>query len=226
MSANDSRNPNCDNIMEGNPIEVYLFSVVIPDIVSSLGNFLLTYIIYHTVEIHHPQFAIIFQNHCFGNVINVVSIGLHIFNAIVRRIPCFTSVYTILNYNALQFHFISWLSVSIMRFHFISNQTNETISFSKVKLFSFAFVWTFFLSIKLCNNLVFQFCASYNVVRQVIYLTTILPVFCCILIYLPLKLKLKRNEAVEMSQVQKINEEENPPSQTTLEIEFKQVWFF
>ena len=34
MSANDSRNPNCDNIMEGNPIEVYLLSVVIPDIVN------------------------------------------------------------------------------------------------------------------------------------------------------------------------------------------------
>ena len=95
--------------------------------------------------------------------------------------------------------------------------------FPKSNSFRLPLYGPFFLSIKLCNNLVFQFGASYNVVRQVLYLTTILPVFGCILIYLPLKLKLKRNEALEMSQVQKINEEENPPSQTTLENELKQV---
>ena len=221
MSDNNTTNPNCGNVIEGNPITVYIFAVLIPDIVSSLVNLILTILIYHTVEIHHPQFAVIFQNHCFGNVINLISLGLHICNALIHPIACFTSVYTILNYNALQFHFISWLSVAIIRLYLLSNQENDTLNFSKLKKCALAFVWTFFIVMKISLIGAYQLDLSY--ISLLHKFTSISPVFICILIYVMLKIKLKHNE--ELENLQHINRNEENLTQDEHENELEQVIF-
>ena len=222
MSENNTTtNINCDNIIDDNPIEVYIFLVLIPDIVSSFFNLVLTYIIYHTVEIDHPQFALIFQNHCFGNVINFITNTLHIFNSFVRPIPCFTSIYTVLNYNALQFHFISWLAIAIMRMYFITHAENEQISFLTMKKYAFAFTWMFFLAIKVCLHTVYQLSSQDNVIRIVLYFATISPVIVCIFIYIDLKSKLKHKE--ELENLQQINRMEENPPENSIENELEQV---
>ena len=210
-----SETPYCSDIAN-NGQYFYAFSVVIPDIVSSLINLILTYILYHTVEIDHPQFAIIFQNHCIGNFVNFLSLGLHVVN-IFYLIPCFTTVYVLLNFNALQFHFISWLAVALLRLYFISNQ--QQVDFSKAKKCAFALVWVYYVSLKVFNNIVLGI-STPSITRIVFYTTMISPVVFCIVIYFTLRIKLTEIERLEIQQHQNRVEENQP--QNELEVGFEE----
>ena len=214
---NDSH---CANIAEGEAIEFYIFLVITPDILFSIGNLILTFVLYRTVEISHPQFGIIFQNHCFGNVVNTLSLILHCFNFIIR-IPCFTTIFYLLNYNALHFHFTSWLSVAIMRLYFIIEDP-ATEEFPKIKNHAFAFVWIFFIGLKVCNNIALQLC-TVLVTRIVFHSLTLLPIVLCILIYVALKIILAKFEQLELTQ-HKYRMEESPP-QNEHEIDLEEVSF-
>ena len=221
MSTNSTNESHCANVVEGRPIEFYIFGLLIPDIVSSMANLMVTYIFYYTVEISHPQFMIIFQNHCLGNVINVLSLVLHIFYSAIQSVPCFSTVYILLNYNALQFNFISWLCVAIMRWYFISKaDDNIVMNFPIMKTFALAFVWIFFISIKVCNNIVVQLCTIF-ITRLVFYSLMVLPVVLCILMYFALKIQLAKKEQLEMLQHQ--NRMKSNPPQNELEDQLEQV---
>ena len=214
LTSSDS--PYCSEIAN-NGEYFYVFSVVIPDIISSLINLILTYILYHTVEIGHPQFAIIFQNHCIGNLVNFLSLSLHVLN-LFYLVPCFTTVYVLVNFNALQFHFISWLAVALMRLYFISNQQNS-VHLSKVKKCAFAFVWVYFVSLKVCNNVVLGISTPF-ITRIVFYVTMISPAVFCIVIYFALRIKLRVIERLEIQQHQNRLEENQP--QNELEVGFEE----
>ena len=213
MSQNNTKI--CSNIIEDHPIQFYYLAIVAPDILTSFVNLAVTYIFYHSVEIRHPQFSLIFQSQCFVNFVNLISNAMHCFH---NLIPCFTSVYVVTNFNSLQFHFISWLCVAILRLYVICNE--EISDFVKVRRVCLAFVWICFGLIKAINNLIYQFLPQISI--QLVFQTlTILPIVFCILIYIALKCKLKHLNTFQLSQHER-ELEENPPKDQ-LEQEFEEV---
>ena len=208
----------CASIIEDHPIQFYYVAIVAPDILSSIVNLVVTYIFYRSVEIQHPQFSVIFQSQCFVNFVNLISNSLHFFH---KLIPCFTSVYVLVNFNALQFHFLSWFCVSILRLYIVCTQ--DISDFVKVRRVCLAFVWICFGLMKVINNVIYQFLPQIPI-AFVFHGITILPAVLCIFVYVALKFKLNQQNSLQISQHQR-SLEENPP-QDELEEEFEQVRTF
>ena len=106
-----------------------------------------------------------------------------------------------------------------MRLYFISKQENSD-DFPKVKKIAFVFVWTFFASIKICNNITVQFCNAFTTIIM-FHSLTILPVVLSIFVYVVLKIILAKYEKLELLQ-HKYRVEE-APVQDGYEADFAQV---
>ena len=215
-----NNNSACANLVEGEVIEVYIFGVVIPDILLSSCNLILTFILYRTVEIGHPQFAIIFQSHCFGNVLNFSALSSTFLTSYLE-FPVSSQFFTFsttIPSNFIWYLGFVWQSCDFTLFQ---SKTIQIIS-PKLKKCAFAFVWIFFIIMKVCNNITFQFC-TLIVTRIVFHSLTILPVVLSIFVYVVLKIILAKHEKLELLQ-HKYRVEENSP-QNEHEVDLAQVWF-
>ena len=110
----------CSNIARDYNFIYYLF-VVVPDILCSILHVAMTLGVYKTVEISHPQFSLLFQNHVVSLVVSLVNFGLHVFHS---WIECFDKFYFLINFVSVQFHFVTWMLVAILRFTLLGGVNN------------------------------------------------------------------------------------------------------
>ncbi len=140
----------CTSIVEVN-YTAYILFVLCPEILSTAFESTLTYIMFRTVEIAHPQFFLIFQNHIVSLVMSSISLTLQIVNP-WAKLQCFNIYYFVVNFISFQFHLITWMSVSVLRYRLIGGyKSQRLVDFDKLKMKTTALTW---LSIVLIVGLI------------------------------------------------------------------------
>ena len=136
----------CTSIVELN-YPIYIIFFLCPEIIATVFESILSYVIYQTVEIHHPQFFLLFQNHVVSLITSSISFTMQFTNHWVN-IQCFNMYYFLLNFISFQFHLITWMTVSILRYELIGgHKSQRLLDFDKLKMKTTALTWLFFLLI-------------------------------------------------------------------------------